>query len=509
VTVRVLAGVQLNDVGRLIADIVGLAPNAGELYITSGMDGDHGPVSHHYGTLTYQGSPTAADDVGGGGFTAAGSLHMRDFARWVYETFPGDVVELIHTTPYADDQGFYIRHGVKKPNGTGWLDPATMAAHRNHAHLAMSLAGALAVKARLVSTLPKGGTVTNALFIDVSYHDWDRRGAAIDWAAVAAAGMGRVMCARASYGDLAVFSPPSPRFVEYMAGAKAAGFDCRGAYHNLIRGDQASVNRQVDLLRSSMDHTGAEWAMADVEAYPELVSRGLVPDWATIRRFHDRWYATSDGRVMAWYIARWFWEGRIGSPSLVGLRGPLFNAHYAGGDGTPRAIYAAAKGDQADGWGSYGGRIPDVLQFTSVSNVPGASSNTDCNAYRGSVAALVSLLTGATVPSGGMGDVTTRVFNYQGGMWVSAGGVRRTIPHGTALAAIYRELGATAPDAAVNYDSWPAELVDSTFGPDVATLGGSAVPAAAPGDGLTEAEVRDVAREEIARATLSPAASDQ
>ena len=44
-------------------------PKADEIYITSGMDGDHGAVSHHYG-LSYGGSPTAALDIGAGGVPA-------------------------------------------------------------------------------------------------------------------------------------------------------------------------------------------------------------------------------------------------------------------------------------------------------------------------------------------------------------------------------------------------------------------------------------------------------
>jgi hypothetical protein len=428
--VRINAGVELNDVGRLIVDVVGLAPNAAELYVTSGMDGDHGTVSHHYGNLSYNGSPTAAVDVGGGGVTTEGSRRMRDFARWVYTTFPADVVELIHTTPYSDDQGFYIRRGVKYPGGTGWLDAATMAAHLNHVHLAMSQAGALAVLARLAVSAPKGGSSV-ALFIDVSYHDWDRRGGALDWAAIAAAGLGGVMCARATYGDPQVFNPPSPHFGDYMAGAKAAGFTARGAYHNLVRGDAASVARQVDLLRSTMDRYGGEWAMADVEAYPELVTRNLVPDWGTVQRFHDRWYAV-EPRVMAWYIAEWMWAGKLGSPSLAGLRGPLINANYKGGDGTPKQIYAAAG---VAGWAEYettvngvtrrSGRPPDIWQFTSTANVDGASDSTDCNAFRGSIAGLAAVLTGRTQG----GDDMAKIIRVRedGACWVTSGPQRRHI----------------------------------------------------------------------------------
>lgn len=231
------------------------------------------------------------------------------------------------------------------------------------------------------------------VFVDVSQHDVARRGHPLDWPQIAAAGLGGVMCARATYGDPRGFSPSTFHFGELMSGAKAAGYTARGGYHNLIRGDQGSIDRQVDYLRRELDRYGAEWAMCDVEAYEELRTRGLVPRWSDVQRFHDRWYSV-DGRVMAWYIATWVWQGVLGSPGLSGLRGPLINANYKGGDGDPAHIYAAAGGDAGPGWKPYGSRVPDIWQYTSSANVPGASHSTDCNSFRGSRDELHALLIG-------------------------------------------------------------------------------------------------------------------
>jgi len=77
------------------------------------MDGDHGQVSHHYG-LSYRGSPTAAIDIGAGGYPA-GSAKMRDVARWLYDNFADYTVELIHTTPFRDDNGFYVKNQARDP----------------------------------------------------------------------------------------------------------------------------------------------------------------------------------------------------------------------------------------------------------------------------------------------------------------------------------------------------------------------------------------------------------
>lgn len=111
----------------------------GKLYVTSANDSKHGTVSHHYG-LTYNGSPTAAIDFGCGSDAVMG----RDLAQWIEKEFGDLCVELIHSTPFNTDNGFYIRHGKRYPYNT-----ATKLAHRNHVHLAMSKATVALAAARL------------------------------------------------------------------------------------------------------------------------------------------------------------------------------------------------------------------------------------------------------------------------------------------------------------------------------------------------------------------------
>ncbi len=239
------------------------------------------------------------------------------------------------------------------------------------------------------------------LWVDVSHHDWDRRGGNLDWARVRAV-TSPVMIARATYGDPAGWWRATRHFGDFQAAARDAGFVLRGGYHNLIRGDSASIARQVDFLRRELDAWGCNWAMADVEPYAELISANLWPRFEDVQRFHDRWYAV-ESRVLAWYIPRWFWSWRdkspsLGEPDLRGLRGPLIQSHYAGGDGPAATIYANAGGDRGTGWDDvYGGRAPDIWQFTAGADVDGASTNTDANAYRGSLNQLTALLIGDTV----------------------------------------------------------------------------------------------------------------
>lgn len=116
------------------------------------MDGDHGPKpdgSYHYGHLKYDGSPAAAVDFGAydDAGQAKGDRRMRDLARWFEDVVPGAarIVELIHTTPFADDNGFYVKNGQRIAS----YGAATDAAHLNHVHLAMSRAQLTAALAQV------------------------------------------------------------------------------------------------------------------------------------------------------------------------------------------------------------------------------------------------------------------------------------------------------------------------------------------------------------------------
>lgn len=115
-------------------------PRRDEVYVTSAMDGDHGKVSHHYG-LHHRGSPTAAVDFGVGANARMG----RDLAKWIEDELHDLCVELIHTTPFADDDGFYVKNGRKIAS----YGPAVDAGHADHVHLAMSAAQVDKALARL------------------------------------------------------------------------------------------------------------------------------------------------------------------------------------------------------------------------------------------------------------------------------------------------------------------------------------------------------------------------
>lgn len=224
--------------------------------------------------------------------------------------------------------------------------------------------------------------LTPPLFtIDVSHHDWNRRGGNLDWSAVRDAGIAG-MCARATYGDPTGFSYRSYHFGEFARAAKDVGMALRGGYHNLVRGDQASINRQVDWLRRELDAHDATWAMLDIERYAELVSANLWPRWDDVRRFDDRW-AEVDGRVLVGYLPPWNWRNHLGRPDLRDFRGPLVASDYpVSAADHYRRLYERCGGNSGRGWTAYGNRVSEGWQFSSRAKVPGAAAVCGVNAWR-------------------------------------------------------------------------------------------------------------------------------
>ena len=90
--------------------------------------------------------------------TAAGQGKMRDFARWWLQ-HSDYLLELIHTTPFADDHGFYVKNGKKVDEA--FYGAATSAAHVNHVHVAAEgvRAAALLAALRAAGPAPANGSV--------------------------------------------------------------------------------------------------------------------------------------------------------------------------------------------------------------------------------------------------------------------------------------------------------------------------------------------------------------
>lgn len=143
--VAIRPGIRIGPVGRLLVRILEHYPKRG-LTITSAYR--PGPGSHH-GGLVYGNSPTAAVDI----IARNGAAGMRDVAKWLYDRFASGTVELIHTTPFSTDRGFYVKDQKKYPGG-GPYSAQTRREHRDHVHFASSKALAQKILAQLSAKAP-------------------------------------------------------------------------------------------------------------------------------------------------------------------------------------------------------------------------------------------------------------------------------------------------------------------------------------------------------------------
>lgn len=142
--IPVWGGVSFTSTGRLIREIVNYYPGAkGHLYITSSYR-PNSSGSHHSG-LSYNGSPTAAVDIGFG-YPSGNYNGGKGLASWLRANFQSYLVELIHTPG-----SYFVKYGRR-------VGPYAASAHKDHVHVAMSRSQANTVLARLrKSGAPSGG----------------------------------------------------------------------------------------------------------------------------------------------------------------------------------------------------------------------------------------------------------------------------------------------------------------------------------------------------------------
>lgn len=74
--------------------------------------------------------------------------------------------------------------------------------------------------------------------------------------------------------------------------------------------------------------------------------------------------------------------------SVSRLSYPLWASSYVPGSGSFKTLYP---GDSSARWGSYGGKTPAILQYSSKATI-GGQTTCDANAYRGTLAELTALL---------------------------------------------------------------------------------------------------------------------
>ena len=158
--------------------------------------------------------------------------------------------------------------------------------------------------------------------------------------------------------------------------AKALGLILAG-YHYIRAGDP------VAQARLFVDHLGDKTipAMLDFEEGSGDISQF----WAVKGAIEAQGV-----RVALSYIPDWYWE-RIGKPDLSKVPGLIASEYVSGSDYASR-LYP---GNNSPLWKSYGGRTPDILQFTDRALVAGKSM--DANAFRGTPDQLRALLGGQPI----------------------------------------------------------------------------------------------------------------
>lgn len=168
-----------------------------------------------------------------------------------------------------------------------------------------------------------------------------------------------------------------------VAGAQLSRAKAAGAfpfcYHFLHAGNAAG---QAAYARS---HDLGLPMMLDVEA-----TTGSNPHLGDVTAFIDA-YRGKGGVLHLAYMPHWYWQGNIGAPNLAPLS-------QRGVHLVSSAYTAYTDGAGGTGWQPYGGLTPAIWQYTSSFTLNG-THNVDFNAYRGTVDALRTLVSGGASPT--------------------------------------------------------------------------------------------------------------
>jgi hypothetical protein len=110
--------------------------------------------------------------------------------------------------------------------------------------------------------------------------------------------------------------------------------------------------------------------------------QSTVPSVAEINAFCDRLTDRMPKLRPIGYLPDWVYG------DISKFRYPLWSSKYVIGTGGFKSLYP---GDGSSKWASYGGKAPDVLQYSSSATI-GGQTTCDANAYRGTLVDLTRLL---------------------------------------------------------------------------------------------------------------------
>jgi lysozyme len=157
-----------------------------------------------------------------------------------------------------------------------------------------------------------------------------------------------------------------------------------GAYWVLYPGSPTS---RADMFLSRLDDQCPGWRdgpfILQIDAEIWGGDSATKPSVAECNTFADRLRAKAPKLMPIGYLPDWVY-----GDSVSAFRYPLWASSYVSGSGAASDLYP---GDNSSHWASYGGRTPDVLQFSSSATIVGQTT-CDANAYRGTLAELTNLL---------------------------------------------------------------------------------------------------------------------
>jgi len=157
-----------------------------------------------------------------------------------------------------------------------------------------------------------------------------------------------------------------------------------GAYWVLYPGGPEG---RADAFVARLDATCPGWRdrpfLLQVDCEKWNGDPGTVPSKAEINAFCGRLVDRMPKLRPVVYAPKWVYGN-----DLNGLSYPLWASSYVTGSGGFKGIYP---GDGSSRWAAYSGQTPAILQYSSSATI-GGQSTSDANAYRGTLAELITLV---------------------------------------------------------------------------------------------------------------------
>lgn len=286
-----------------------------------------------------------------------------------------------------------------------------------------------------------------------------------------------------------------------LSAARDAGIEFLGGY--LIPRSYTTASAQVDYWISLMDQGEPWW-----RTFPGWFNQIDLERWtydnvpASLGIACAQLLAQRTGRWTIIYAS----HGQYGD-SLAGWNGPLWNADYTSGAAGPAAAmypgdgWAPQHSGWAGGWGTYSGKVPTFLQFTSSATIGGLTT-CDASAFRGNATDLRDIITG----NGGTEEMLT-IVQPKGGtaIWVGDGILRRPVGNLTNLQNYLTGLGYTPQQ--IQPAAWWAGT-ESELGVDITSLAPQVQMTDAQVAALGQALVDGLAGKQLSPAQVTAAVKD-